>query len=180
MTNITTFPHRFWDIGQQRCVHSYAVHTDSVWALAGTSTFSHVYSGGRDSSVSAVFNYYRLWIDVMSPFSAWLVKLIYWFLIHLFVQLYLTDLQTRESVLLCNGEYPILQLALHDDSIWVGSTDSSVHRWPAEVCNPQKIFQRGNSFSAGSLSFSRARVSLEGSTPVCYIQFLKVQPTNYF
>ena len=41
-----------WDLGQQRCVHSYAVHTDSVWALASTPTFSHVYSGGRDLSVS--------------------------------------------------------------------------------------------------------------------------------
>jgi WD repeat-containing protein 48 len=37
----------------QRCVHSYAVHTDSVWALASTPTFSHVYSGGRDLSVSS-------------------------------------------------------------------------------------------------------------------------------
>lgn len=46
---------RLWDLGQQRCVHSYAVHTDSVWALASNSTFSHVYSGGRDSSVSAIF-----------------------------------------------------------------------------------------------------------------------------
>lgn len=43
---------RLWDLGQQRCVHSYAVHTDSVWALASTPTFSHVYSGGRDLSVS--------------------------------------------------------------------------------------------------------------------------------
>jgi WD40 repeat protein len=46
-------PCRLWDIGQQRCIHSYAVHTDSVWALASTPTFSHVYSGGRDFSVSA-------------------------------------------------------------------------------------------------------------------------------
>lgn len=93
-----------------------------------------------------------------------------------FVQLYLTDLHTRESVLLHTGEQPILQLALHDDSIWVASTDSSVHRWPAEVCNPQKIFQKGNSFIAGNLSYSRARVSLEGSTPVClylYVNFAK-------
>lgn len=50
-----TFPCRLWDLGQQRCVHSYAVHTDSVWALASNSTFSHVYSGGRDSSVSSIF-----------------------------------------------------------------------------------------------------------------------------
>ncbi|MBA0728438.1 hypothetical protein Golax_001338, partial [Gossypium laxum] len=41
---------RLWDLGQQRCVHSYAVHTDSVWALASTPTFTHVYSGGRDLS----------------------------------------------------------------------------------------------------------------------------------
>lgn len=46
------------------------------------------------------------------------------------------------------------------------STDSSVHRGPTEVCNPQKIFQRGNSFLAINFSFSRARVSLEGSTHV--------------
>ncbi|PPS17551.1 hypothetical protein GOBAR_AA03011 [Gossypium barbadense] len=95
-----------WDLGQQRCVHSYAVHTDSVWALASTPTFSHVYSGGRD-----------------------------------------------------------LSLALHDDSIWVATTDSSVCRWPAEGRTPQNVFQRGGSFLAGNLSFSRARVSLEGSTP---------------
>lgn len=47
---------RLWDLGQQRCVHSYAVHTDSVWALASTPTFSHVYSGGRDLSVSTFFS----------------------------------------------------------------------------------------------------------------------------
>ncbi|RRT85350.1 hypothetical protein B296_00002882 [Ensete ventricosum] len=41
-----------WDLGQQRCVHCYAIHTDSVWALASTPTFTHVYSGGRDLSVS--------------------------------------------------------------------------------------------------------------------------------
>lgn len=49
---IVIFSCSLWDLGQQRCVHSYAVHTDSVWALASTPTFSHVYSGGRDLSVS--------------------------------------------------------------------------------------------------------------------------------
>ncbi|RWR94105.1 WD repeat-containing protein 48 isoform X1 [Cinnamomum micranthum f. kanehirae] len=118
-----------WDLGQQRCVHSYAVHTDSVWSLASTPTFSHVYSGGRDLS------------------------------------LYLTDLSTRESLLLCTNEHPILQLALQDDGIWVATADSSLHRWPAEGRNPQKAFQRGGSFLAGNLSFTRARACLEGSTP---------------
>lgn len=83
-----------------------------------------------------------------------------------FRQLYLTDLATRESVLLCTKEHPIQQLALQDNSIWVATTDSSVEKWPAEVQSPQKVFQRGGSFLAGNLSFNRARVSLEGLNPV--------------
>lgn len=90
-------------------------------------------------------------------------------IIYLFLQLYLTDLSTRESVLLCTEEHPIQQLALHDDDIWVATTDSSVHRWHSEGLNPEKVFQRGGSFLAGNLSFSRARASLEGSTPVSHI-----------
>lgn len=85
--------------------------------------------------------------------------------------MYLTDLATRESILLFTKEHPIQQLAMHDDGIWVATTDSSVHRWPAEGLNPQKVFQRGGSFLAGNLSFSRARASLEGSTPVSSVVF---------
>ena len=48
----SSFIIRLWDLGQQRCLHTYAVHTDSVWALACTPSFTHVYSGGRDQSVS--------------------------------------------------------------------------------------------------------------------------------
>ncbi|GFY94811.1 transducin/WD40 repeat-like superfamily protein [Actinidia rufa] len=83
----------------------HASRLRSVWALASSSTFSHVYSGGRDRSS----------------------------------QLYLTDLAMRESILLCTKENPILQLALHDDSIWVATTDSAVHKWPVEGHNPQKV-----------------------------------------
>lgn len=83
------------------------------------------------------------------------------------LQLYLTDLSTRESILLCNNEHPILQLALQDETIWVATTDSSVYGWPAEGQAPHKVFQKGGSFLAGNLSFSRARASLEGSAPVC-------------
>ncbi|OEL31978.1 WD repeat-containing protein 48, partial [Dichanthelium oligosanthes] len=79
---------------------------------------------------------------------------------------YLTDLSTRESVLLCTNEYPILQLSLQDDTIWVATPDSSVYGWPAEGRTPQKVFEKGGSFLAGNLSFSRARASLEGSAPV--------------
>lgn len=39
---------RLWDLGQQRCLHTYAVHTDSVWALQASQDFSLAYTGGRD------------------------------------------------------------------------------------------------------------------------------------
>lgn len=65
-------------------------------------------------------------------------------------------------------------MALQDDNIWIATTDSSVRRAPAEGHNPRKVFERGGSFLAGNLSFSRARASLEGSAPVsqssAYIQ----------
>ena len=42
---------KLWDLGQQRCVQTLAVHTDSVWTLLPSSDFSVIYSGGRDRSV---------------------------------------------------------------------------------------------------------------------------------
>eukprot|EP00854_Cymbomonas_tetramitiformis_P020586 gene20586-24678_t len=42
---------RLWDLGQQRCVQTFAVHTDSVWALTTDASFNTVYSGGRDCKV---------------------------------------------------------------------------------------------------------------------------------
>ncbi|OMO98927.1 hypothetical protein COLO4_13633 [Corchorus olitorius] len=162
---------RLWDLGQQRCVHSYAVHTDSVWALASTPTFSHVYSGGRDLS--------DIWLISDSGLIetlGWVMSIIKGF------QFWVMGLNQssnscgyglrvkKPSAVFClifsfNFQLSLTLLALHDDSIWVATTDSSIHRWPAEGRNPQKVFQRGGSFLAGNLSFSRARVSLEGSTP---------------
>ena len=42
---------KLWDLGQQRCVQTLAVHTDSVWTLLASPDFSVVYSGGRDQCV---------------------------------------------------------------------------------------------------------------------------------
>ncbi|KAL0919300.1 hypothetical protein M5K25_011386 [Dendrobium thyrsiflorum] len=146
-------------------------HTDNIRALLLDSTGRFCLSGSSDSMI-------RLW-DLgqqrcvhsysVHTDSVWALASTPSFS-HVYsggrdLSLYLTDLSTRESILLCTNEQPVLQLALQDDGIWVATTDSSVHRWPAEGSHPQKVFQRGGSFLAGNLSFSRARAVLEGSTP---------------
>ncbi|XP_077218346.1 uncharacterized protein LOC143852690 [Tasmannia lanceolata] len=147
-------------------------HTDNIRALLLDSTGRFCLSGSSDSMI-------RLWdlgqqrcvhSYAVHTDSVWALASTPTFS-HVYsggrdLSLYLTDLATRESLLLCTKEHPILQLALQDDSIWVATTDSSLHRWPAEGRNPQKVFQRGGSFLAGNLSFTRARACLEGSTPV--------------
>ncbi|KAG0470197.1 hypothetical protein HPP92_016897 [Vanilla planifolia] len=146
-------------------------HTDNIRALLLDSTGRFCLSGSSDSMI-------RLWdlgqqrcvhSYAVHTDSVWALASTPSFS-HVYsagrdLSLYLTDLSTRESILLCTNDHPILQLALQDDGIWVATTDSSIHRWPAEGGQPQKVFQRGGSFLAGNLSFSRARACLEGSTP---------------
>ncbi|TVU27532.1 hypothetical protein EJB05_30151 [Eragrostis curvula] len=147
-------------------------HTDNIRALLLDSTGRYCLSGSSDSMI-------RLWdlgqqrcihSYAVHTDSIWALASTPSFG-HVYSggrdqSVYLTDLSTRESVLLCTNEHPILQLSLQDDTIWVATTDSSVYGWPAEGHTPQKVFQKGGSFLAGNLSFSRARASLEGSAPV--------------
>ncbi|KAL2528481.1 Transducin/WD40 repeat-like superfamily protein [Forsythia ovata] len=163
---------RVWDPRTGSKTMKLRGHTDNIRALQLDSTGRFCLSGSSDSMI-------RLWdlgqqrcvhSYAVHTDSVWALASSPTFS-HVYsggrdLSLYLTDLSTRESVLLCTEEHPILQLALHDDGIWVATSDSSVHRWPAEPHNPLKVFQKGGSFLAGNLSFSRARVSLEGSTPV--------------
>lgn len=84
-------------------------------------------------------------------------------------QVYLTDLSTRESILLCKEEHPVLGLALQvDEWLWAATTDSSLHKWPARERSATKTLQRTSSFVAGLLPFARARANIDGSAPVRY------------
>lgn len=42
---------RLWSLGQQRCIATYRVHDEGVWALQVNEAFTHVYSGGRDKKI---------------------------------------------------------------------------------------------------------------------------------
>ncbi|PWA42460.1 G-protein beta WD-40 repeat-containing protein [Artemisia annua] len=163
---------RVWDSRTGSKMMKLRGHTDNIRALLLDPTGRFCLSGSSDSMI-------RLWdlgqqrcvhSYAVHTDSVWALASTPTFS-HVYsggrdLSLYLTDLATRESILLCTEEHPIQKLAVHGDDIWVATTDSSVHRWPAEGRNPQKVFHRGGSFLAGNLSFSRARASLEGSTPV--------------
>lgn len=64
---------KLWDLGQQRCVQTLAVHTDSVWTLLASPDFTVVYSGGRDK---CVYRSAKLWLLLQNRVLAFISILI--------------------------------------------------------------------------------------------------------
>ena len=44
---------RLWSLGQQRCVETFRMHEEGVWALAVDEEFNTFYSGGKEGKVFA-------------------------------------------------------------------------------------------------------------------------------
>lgn len=44
---------RLWSLGQQQCVHTFRIHSDSIWTLIANDSFTTMYSAGRDKTVWA-------------------------------------------------------------------------------------------------------------------------------
>ena len=42
---------RLWSLGQQRCITTYRIHGEGVWALCANENFTGFYSSGRDKNV---------------------------------------------------------------------------------------------------------------------------------
>ncbi|XP_052718579.1 WD repeat-containing protein 48-like [Crassostrea angulata] len=90
---------RLWSLGQQRCVATYRVHDDSVWALQANESFTTVYSGGRDRRVWAT--------DLLNPD-------------------YRTLICEEKSPIL---KLELVKGDTDYDSMWVATTDSTIKNW---------------------------------------------------
>ncbi|XP_071554864.1 WD repeat-containing protein 48 isoform X1 [Temnothorax nylanderi] len=105
---------KLWSLGQQRCVQTFRVHKEGVWALLvitctiiqATDNFSHVISGGRDKRV------------VMTELS-----------------------YAERYTVICEEKAPILKMAMTPDqsSIWVATSESTINNWPISQKDWQEL-----------------------------------------
>ncbi|RXM35985.1 WD repeat-containing protein 48 [Acipenser ruthenus] len=90
---------RLWSLGQQRCIATYRVHDEGVWALQVNEAFTHVYSGGRDRKIYCT--------DLRNPDIRVLIC------------------EEKASVL----KMELDRSADPPPAIWVSTTKSSVNKW---------------------------------------------------
>uniref|UniRef100_A0AAY5KIU5 WD repeat-containing protein 48 n=1 Tax=Esox lucius TaxID=8010 RepID=A0AAY5KIU5_ESOLU len=90
---------RLWSLGQQRCIATYRVHDEGVWALQVNEAFTHIYSGGRDKKIYCT--------DLRNPDIRVLIC------------------EEKASVL----KMELDRSADPPPAIWVSTTKSSVNKW---------------------------------------------------
>ncbi|KAK3699744.1 hypothetical protein QZH41_015597, partial [Actinostola sp. cb2023] len=53
---------RLWSLGQQRCIATYRIHVEGVWAICANHSFSEFFSSGRDKHV--------VWTDMTKDYGS--------------------------------------------------------------------------------------------------------------
>lgn len=145
---------RLWSLGQQRCIETFHVHDEGVWALAVDEEFTAFYSGGRDK---------RVCVTELNQGKCALIG-------DICLQGNVCVIGGAEGVLLFTESNPVLDLALDTSgsctSLWVATTATQVNKWPVDV-------NRVNGFTAGGEGSSE-----EEEVGVTYID--EAEPTPLF
>nr|BAG60944.1 unnamed protein product [Homo sapiens] len=100
---------RLWSLGQQRCIATYRVHDEGVWALQVNDAFTHVYSGGRDRKIYCT--------DLRNPDIRVLIC------------------EEKAPVL----KMELDRSADPPPAIWVATTKSTVNKWACKVEDLGKV-----------------------------------------
>jgi WD repeat-containing protein 48 len=127
---------RLWDLRQRRLLHAFpAAHSDSVWALAADDALATAWSGGRDGA---------LWATPLGVAGGEAVR-------------------AAVRVAAPRDAPPVTALALDGGAgIWVGTTASSVARWPRDAAAAASPAGGVRDSSGGATSASSSVMSSPG------------------
>lgn len=135
MSGSTDHTIRVWDVGQQRCISTLAVHEDSVWALAMDTAFGTVTSGGRDGCIYRCVCRRCTW-EVLAAWGntdTWkrVTQFTYHQLNHSGVSRYRTNISQRTSELVARDLGPVQRLAMSSEGqLWSVSEGVGLAAWP--------------------------------------------------
>lgn len=110
---------KLWSLGQQRCIATYKVHEEGVWALLANDSFTSFYSAGRDRCVWLTDIRQQEPSQLVLEESAPILKV---------GPLELVFYENVTVALHCQMEYQP-----DNDSLWVATTNSTINNW---VCHP--------------------------------------------
>lgn len=142
---------RLWSLGQQRCIETFPVHDEGVWALDVSEDFNTFYSGGRDKRVCMTElrqGEERGRREGGKRGQGAETS-------HIFFS------GGDEGLVLFTEDSPILDLVLDTsgscDALWVATTATHVNRWPVDPC-------KANGFDVEGVGSSAEEEEEEGIT----------------